>query len=108
MKPSILKGLEDPIDQTSRPPLRLINMMTCDLVDRKAYWSGPEDKVGVLARTRAPVDSSLLKVHTTIRIHPVMRDRWQATASMEEDIQNIRKTDCVYRKPDGDTNAPPR
>ncbi len=89
MKPIILRrleALERVVDQSSRPPVQLIDVLKLDPVDREACWSGPEGEIAVLSRMGVPVGGeSTGHIHTIqIDIHPESRDRWLETHDLDE------------------------
>lgn len=82
-----LEALERTVDQTSRPPLRLIDVLTLEALDRDEYWSGPEGEIAVLTRIGVPLDIPAGSGIRTIIVDvgAASRDRWHATAGLDDD-----------------------
>ncbi len=95
MKPDLLrrlKAVERAIEQTSRPPLRLVDVMTFDPVDREAFWDN-----GVMPPIAIPVDTPPGSIHTlVIDLHESSRDRWHATGDMDdEDLETFEQGEIL-------------
>ncbi len=90
MKPNLLRrleSLESIVEQTARPPFRLVDVLTLEAAEREEYWSGPEGEIAVLTRIGVPVDSPTGSgIHTVIvDLGESSRDKWLATAGMDDD-----------------------
>lgn len=90
MKPNLLRrleSLESIVEQTARPPFRLVDVLTLEAAEREEYWSGPEGEIAVLTRIGVPVQGeSTGSIHTVvIDLHSSSREKWEATAGMDDD-----------------------
>lgn len=95
-----LDALEAVAKRVDIPPLRLVDVLTLEAPDREEYWSGPDGEIAVLTRMGVPIDGeSTGSVHTVvIDLHPASREKWSATAGMDDDALEAFEQAAIFQE----------